>query len=196
MHFFAKRRWRRSSLHRSHDSRHECKVGGGGDITNSEGQQESKVGVMSTGAKLRREYQFRCVTLASGFTFSLTPCFYQVRSSSVAGCNGELQFGSYASSLYLSMKSNATLLLFGVHACAVLPCPAILQQYCTLSYGGMGRAFSVHAAPAGSLWHTCFHNNFGVKIFITLLPPSATVQGFVCVRPDVTHACHAASPKA
>ena len=52
--FYAKIRWRRSSLHRSHDSHRECKSKvarlGGGDITNGDGQQEPKVDGMNTGA--------------------------------------------------------------------------------------------------------------------------------------------------
>ena len=111
----------------------------------------------------------------------LDPLFRPVGSSSLAGCSRELEFVFCASSLYLSIKSNATLMLFGVHACAVLLCPVILQQCCTSSNGSMGRAFSVHAAPAASLWHTCFYNKFGVKLFMTTLPPAATVQAFVYV---------------
>ena len=54
-HFWVKPRWRRSSLHRNHDSRCERKVeisggGGRGDITNGDGQQEEpKVGGTNAG---------------------------------------------------------------------------------------------------------------------------------------------------
>ena len=86
------------------------------------------------------------------------------------------------------MTPNAALLLFGLHACAVLVCPAILRQCGTPTYGSMGRAFGVHAARAASLWHTCFYNKPRVKLFMTPLPPAATAHGFVCVRLDLAHA--------